>query len=326
MALIDRSAGLNYPSQKNLAGDVRALDIEKFNGRVWKAALQNQHIKPFHTFVPLTGTSIMSNAAMGDSTIGKITAGIEPDSHKVEMGAKYLTVDTPIVCRVIIDVLSDVQDRLSVRSRLPENFGRAIQKHEDEVLMVQNVASARTATGPVADIAGGTTYTMALAGDEDDPVKLEAAFLSVAQTLNEKEVVSDGAFVVTPAIYYTLLQNDRLLSRDYSLGNGSVAEAAIMKAGGFTLLMSNRQSQAVDDGTTVGSIGNLYGSDYHTDATAAKILATYITNESLMVAEAIPLTSKVWWNDTLMCWYIDAFKAFGCTPDRADYTAGIFSA
>lgn len=325
MAYLDYSGYLNHPGQINLAGDEFALAIEKFNGRVKNSAMWAQQIKPFFTFVPLTGTTTMSNASMGDADITKVTAGVEPSAGQVEMGRQIVTVETPIICRTIVSMLEDVQDRLSVRSRLPENYGRQIQKHEDKVLLVKGVQSARTASGPVSDIPGGTVKTYALAGDEDDPDAAEALILSLAQAMDVKEVPRDnGMMVVDPETYYTLLQADKLINMDYNMGNGDYSSARILKAGGFPLMMTNRFQQTADDGSTTGSIGNLYGSSYYTDATGANVKGLFVTNEMLMVAEAIPLTPKVWWSDQLLCWFIDAFKAFGAATDRADYAAGIF--
>lgn len=325
MAVLDYSGYLNHPGQINLAGDEFALAIEKFNGRVKQAAMQAQHIKPYFTFTPLTGTTTMSNASMGEASIGKVTAGVEPSAGTIEMGRQIVTVETPIICRVIVSMLEDVQDRLSVRSRLPENFGRAIQKHEDKVLLVKLVQAARTASGPVSDIPGGTVKTYATAGDEDDPDKAEALILSLAQAMDVKEVPRDnGMFAVDPETYYTLLQADKLIDVNFSSGNGNYADVRILRAGGFPLMKTNRFTQSADNGSVAGSIGNLYGSAYYTDATGAKVKGAFLTNEALMVAEAISLTTKVWWSDQVLCWFIDGFEAFGAATDRADYAAAIF--
>jgi hypothetical protein len=267
----------------------------------------------------------MSNASMGDASITKVSAGVEPTAGSIEMGRQIVTVETPIICRTIVSMLEDVQDRLSVRSRLPENYGRQIQKHEDRVLLVKGVQAARTAAGPVSDIPGGTVKTYAAAGDETDPDAAEALVLSLAQAMDEKEVPREnGIMMVDPETYYTLLQANKLISTDYNMNNGDYSSVRILRAGGFPLMATNRFQQTADDGSTSGSIGNLYGSEYYTDATGARIKGLFVTNEMLMVAEAIPLTPKVWWSDQLLCWFIDAFKAIGAAVDRADYAAGIF--
>ncbi len=325
MAVLDYSGYLNHPGQLNLAGDEFALAIEKFDGRVKNSAMWAQQVAPFFTFTPLTGTTTMSNASMGNATISKVTGGVEPSAGTVEMGRQIVTVETPIICRTIISMLEDVQDRLSVRSRLPENYGREIQKHEDRVLLVKAVQAARTASGPVSDIPGGTVKTYSAAGDEDDPTAAQNLVLSLTRAMDEKEVPRDNAMLmVDPETYYTLLQADKLLNADYNLGNGDFASVKIFRAGNFPLMMTNRFQQTVDDGTTAGTIGNLYGSEYLTDATGANVKGCIITNEELMVAEAIPLTPKVWWSDQLLCWFIDAFKAFGAAVDRADYAGALF--
>jgi len=321
---LDYSAVLNNPMQDNLAGDVDALNIEKFNGRVHKAALMSAHIKPFFNFTPMQGTHMISNNSMGDAGIVRVTAGVEPVAGQVAMGRNEVTVDAPIMCRTIIDVLSDVKDRLGVRSRLPETYGRAIQKLTDKTLLVQTNKGARLGASPISEIVAGINFALSAAGDELDPDKLDIAFLRLAQELDENEIEThDGVIAVAPAQYYALLQSDKLISRDFSVENGSYAEAALMKSGGLTILKTNRLPQAVDDGTTPGSVANVMGTAYQVTAAEAKVVANYFVGDSLLVAEAIPLQSKIWWNDTVLSWFIDAFTAFGCTPDRQDYTGAI---
>jgi hypothetical protein len=44
--------------------------------------------------------------------------------------------------------------------------------------------------------------------------------------------------------------------------------------------------------------------------------------KALLAGETIPLTSKVYYSDVELQWFIDSYLAFGVTPNRAEM-AGI---
>jgi hypothetical protein len=86
MAAQDLSANLVNPAQRNLAGPLDALMIEKFDGRVHMHEQKAQITTGIFDFVPLVGTDTMSNAAMGDPTLQPVIPGIEPLGKDIEVG------------------------------------------------------------------------------------------------------------------------------------------------------------------------------------------------------------------------------------------------
>lgn len=324
MAAQDVSANLTNPSMRNLAGALDALMIEKFDGRVHMHEQKESITDGVFDFKPLVGTDTMSNAAMGDPTLQAIVPGVEPLGNEIEVGDQIVQVKTPILARVTVAMLAQVQDRLNVKSRTPLNFARRIAKAKDELLFVQCVKSGMKATGAgeVTDMPAGTNEELAAATDEVDATKLELGVLSLAEELAVKEVdLLDGRCYVAPAQYFTLLKNDKLTSADYSKDNGNYAQAAIAVSSGMPLVMTNRLTQAADDGSVSGSNGNIMGANYHTSLEESDVVALFAMSESIMVAQSIPLTSDVYWDQRLLTWFIDAYLAFGAASDRPDKTA-----
>jgi hypothetical protein len=237
---------------------------------------------------------------------------------------QIVQVKQPIIARVTLAMLAQVQDRLSIKSRTPMNFGRKIAKAIDEILLLMCVKSAMKATGAgeVSDMPAGTNYELAAASDEVDPTDLEAGIMVLAQTLAEKEVeLMDGKLYMAPAQYFTLLKNDKLTSVDYSGGNANYAAAMIVQSSGMPIVMTNRITQAADDGTDTSKNGYLMGANYTTSDEESDAVAVFAMPESIMVAQSIPLTSDVYWEKRLLCWFIDSYLAFGAAPDRPDKTA-----
>lgn len=329
----DVSANLTFPMAQNFSADKFALAIEKFDGRVHETMQKAQILDSVFEFRPLIGTDTMSNNVMGNPTLQAVQAGVEPTGKKIEVGKNIVQVKTPIIARVIEAMLPAVQDHLDLKSRTPANFGKRIAKSVDEVLFVQIVKSVLFDVGGKGTggiLPKATVETLSAAGDELDPAKLTAAVYNVAQGLAEAEIeMYDGRLYMAPAQYFTLLKNQDLLNADFNKPNGSFAHAAIETVSGMPIVMTNRISQAVDTVAApakTDSTAALYGAAYETSAEEAKAVALFATPESIMVAQSIPLTSDVYWDKRLLCWFIDSYLAIGAAPDRTDVNGAIFKA
>ena len=324
MAAQDISANLVHPAQRNLSGSLDALMIEKFDGRVHMHEQKESITDSVFDFKPLVGTDTMSNAAMGDPTLQAVVAGVEPLGKSLEVGDQIVQVKTPILARVVVAMLAQVQDRLSVKSRTPRNFARKIAKIKDELLLLQCVKSGMKATGAgdVTDIPGGVNKELAAATDELDATKFEAGIMTLAQGLAEQEVdLAEGKLYVAPAQYFTLLKNDKLTDANFSKENGNYAQAAVSVTSGMPIVMTNRLTQAADDGSVAGSNANIMGINYTCSDEESDVVGLFAMGESIMVAQSIPLTSDVYWDKRLLTWFIDSYLAFGAAPDRPDKTA-----
>jgi hypothetical protein len=320
----DYSSVITNPSQANLAGALNALSIEKFDGRVHMHAQKKSVTDGLFDMIPLVGTDTMSNAAMGDPTLQAVSPGVEPTAHQIEVGSQIVQVKTPILARVVVAMLDQVQDRLGVKSRTPNNFGKKIAKFKDQLLLNQATKSGMKATGSaeVSDMPGGVNKELAAATDETDATKFELGIQELAQGLAEQEIEpTDGKLFIAPAQYFTLLKNDKLTSRDYSSDGADYARGIVVDSCGLPLVMTMRLSQAADDGSVPGSNASMMGANYIVTPEQSDVVALYATPESIMVAVSIPLTSDVYWDKKTLSWFIDSYLAFGAAPDRPDMTA-----
>jgi len=333
MAAQDVSADLTYPMAQNFSVDKFALTIEKFDGRVHETMQKKALLESVYNFKPLVGTDTMSNNVMGNPTLKPVVPGIEPLAEQIEVGKNIVQVKTPIIARVTEPMLHAVQDHLDIKSRTPANFGKRIAKSIDEVLFVQIVKSAlfdsTTGTGGTGDILPkGEVETHLAAGDEIDPAKLTGLIYDLSQALAEGEIeMEDGFMYMAPAQYFALLKNQDLLNRDFNDMNGSYAHAKIEAVSGMPIVVTNRISQVADTVAVpafADSPAALYGASYETSVAESYAVALFATPESIQVAQSIPLTSKVYWDDRLLTWFIDAFMAIGAGPDRTDVNGSIF--
>ena len=346
MAYLDVSAALNYPDQENLnvgSSGNQALLLERFDGRVHTTVQKTAIGRGIFSFIPLVGTDTKSNNVMGNPTISKVVAGVEPTAGTIAVGKMVVQVKQPVVAKTITPMLAQIQDHLNILSRTPENFGKKMSKHEDITLLLQGIKSAlyehTTFEGTPTVISGkgaggilskGTIKTLGASNDELDPTKLEIATMSMHQSLAEIDIdpMTDGFAYMPPAQYFTLVKHDKLVSTDFSAGNANYAGVVLMRVCGLPIRMTNRilsSTDTVASPRSVDSIASLYGSGFETSATEAKVKVLWLTNASIQVAEAIPMTTELFWDQKTLCWYLQTYEAYGCGPDRTDLCGAVFA-
>ena len=197
-------------------------------------------------------------------------------------------------------------------------------------MLIQGVKSASIVAGDgtagttklPAGWKGGVQIDLALANDELDPDKLQRAIEDACEGIELNDVEIEGAVLfVNPTQYYTLMRNDKLLSADYSMSNGDYAQGMVLKSCGIPIFKTNRLPQAVVAGHELSNAGN--NNAYDVDATEAKTVGLIMMPKALLAGETIPLTSKVYYSDIELQWFIDSYLAFGATPNRAEHAAVI---
>lgn len=172
---------------------------------------------------------------------------------------------------------------------------------------------------------GATTVQLGSANDENDPVALELAIQDMCQGIQEKDVDLDGAVILLrPAQYYVLLKNDKLISSEFSTGNGNYAKGKVLESNGIRIEMTNRFPKQSDVGVThhLSNAGN--NNAYDVSRADANCVAVLLMPKALLGGEAIPLTSKVHYSEVELQWFVDSYLSFAVTPNRAEMAGAIF--
>lgn len=313
----DYSAYITKPGQKNLTGDAYAMMLEKFTGEVLFQTHAQSVTEGVFQWTPLIGTDTMSNAAMGDPVLMRLESGITPNASKIEVGSQVVQVRKPVIARVAIGVLDDVQDRLNVRGRTPARMGKVISKITDQVLLHQCVKSALLTVGAhgIDELGGGARIEFTAAGQETNPDLYESALRSLmVAIMNAENEVSDGVLYLPPAQFGVLLDNDKLVSNLYSQG-ADFGSAFLSRASGFMLKPTTRLPNAAKTEADVGSAPYLFGANYVITAEHTDTVGLYAKTDAIMIAEAIPITSEIWWDQGSKTHILDAYFAFGAGPN-----------
>ncbi len=324
---ITESLNITRPGQSNSAGAINALHLEEFTGIVEGTIERMSKVKDKVPMRPVKGTSILTNFAVGESTLQKATPGVVPDGTTTDFAKRILTVDTVILARAVLPLLETFQTSYDSRKQIGGEHGKKIAKFLDQSFFIQAIKAAlftdstyrnTGAAGKPAGHFGGSQQTLAAAGDSLDPVKLFAAVAALFTKMEDKDVdpIGDDIMIaLRPDAYYTLLQNEQIIDGSYKTAEGTNVQGRLLKAYGVPVVSSNN----FPGGQTIS--GHLLGTSFDGDYT--KVVASAFSPRALMAGETIPLTTDVFYDKLSKSWFVDAHVSYGVTPNRAEFSGVI---
>lgn len=335
------------------SGNINPLFIEQYGGEVEHRFLKDSFMRQFFNFKSVRGTDTITNDRMGHTQLQKVQRGVRPEDHAPTFDNISVKVDTVVLARTNQFLLDDFLSHIDVRREVGVEHGREIGKFFDESFIVQAIKASQitnldpdgVSTGGWADAVnvggaskpsdivrtapkgfqGGTIKILDSIGDEDDPDLLELAIQDLCQAIEEKDVdITSAVLLMRPAQYYTLLKNDKLLNKDFSTANGDYASGSVLKVNGVRVQVTNRFPKQADVGQThfLSNAGN--GNAYDVSQADVNCKVLLLMPKALLAGETIPLTSKVYYSDIELQWFIDSYLAYGVTPNRAEMAGGIY--
>lgn len=308
--------GLPPADSTHLSDLARSEMIEHYGGVVDSQFAKASIMRRFTSVQPVRGTDTLINRRVGRTKLQRLTDGVRPDAQRTNFGRVAVTVDTTIIARDNRSQLNEFQTDFNARAELGVDHGKEIGKFFDEALLIQAIKGAYQAAPTVPDYNGafgaGTVRALAAVGNDLDPDLLYAEIAAIITAQQENDIDTDSSAVfLRPTHYDVLLNNDKLIDRDFSSANGDFANGTVKTIKGVPLVMTARIP-------TAANAAHLLGSSYNVSAVEARTVAIVTHPQSLLVGETIPLTSDVWFDKKERQWFIDSFVAFGAAPRRAD--------
>lgn len=333
------------------SGNINPMYIEEYGGEVEHRFLKDSFMRQFFKFKSVRGTDTITNDRIGSTALQKVARGIRPTDSAPTFDNISVKVDTIVLARTTQFLLDDFLSHIDVRKEVGMEHGKTIGKFFDESFLVQgikasqitNVDPAGVSTGGWADavttgskpasvirtapvdFSGGSVVILDAPGDEVDPELLELAIQDLCQTIEEKDLdIADAVLLMRPAQYYALLKNDKLLDKDFSTSNGDYAKGKVLKSNDVRIQTTNRFPKQADVGVThyLSNAGN--GNAYNVTQADVNCKVVLLMPKALLAGETIPLTSKVYYENTELQWFIDSYLAYGVTPNRAEMAGGIY--
>jgi len=316
----------------------RADMIEQYGGVVDAQIAKRSIMRQFVSMHTIRGTDTKSVRRMGDSTLQGINdaaAGQEMSSTPRNFDRAQVTVDTVVLARDSRAILNEFQTDFAAKREIGMDHGKTIAKFFDAALLSMGVKTALSeVTNGIADgrikgnqgrdlgdaFKSGRATELTAAGEEDDPNELYAAFEKIIVEMQENDVDTDEtALFVRPKQHAVLLNNDKLIDRDFSRDNGDYADGVIKTIMGVPIVSTARLADTNIDLSILSD-----GSEYVPAGIEVDCVGLILHPDTLLGGETIPLTSNVYWSDLRLSWFIDSYLAFGAAPRRPDQTGAVF--
>ena len=311
---------MGYPTDSTHLSDLDVeLMIDEYGGKVESQFARSSFMREFVEVRPVRGTDTIVNNRVGRTTLRAVVPGVRPDASKTAFGSVSLTVSSLIIARDNRSALNEFQTHFSARMELAMDHGKEIGKLFDQAFIIQAIkgAYASAPSGLNGALGAGKNVMLDASGDEDDADKLEAAIASVLVQMDEEDIpLEELVILVRPTTYRTLVKSNKLISRDYSAGNGDYAAGIVQELNGVRIVKTSRIPTSAITGHVMSSTAN--SNAYDVSETEALSVAVILHPKSLLAGETIPLTSDIWYNKEELQWFIDSFLSFDVTINRPD--------
>lgn len=246
-------------------GDAEALFLKLFSGEVL-TIFENENVTMGRTTVrEISNGKSAQFPVMGRASAFYHTPGNEILGGAVKHNEKVIVIDDLLVSPTFIADIDEAKNHYDVRSHYSTETGRVLAQTWDKHVLQVGVLAARTATANIpGESPAGSVVTEAVASDFDDEAKLTAAIYQALQTMDEKNIPEqDRVIYVRPAAYWRLVNNDKLISKDFSGNAGDRSMAFIPRIGGAELVKTNQlPSTNVTASTVEGGSRDSYVGDF----------------------------------------------------------------
>ena len=151
---------------------------------------------------------------------------------------RVITIDDLLISDSFIAQLDEAKNHYDVRSIYSNEMGNALSRTVDQHLLQLAVLAAQATT----TVSRRETVVTAItdADAKTNAASLITSIFDAAQALDEKDVPETDRFcVVPPATYYNIVENDKILNRDFGGANGVYAEGTVLKVAGINIVKSN---------------------------------------------------------------------------------------
>ncbi len=246
------------------AGDADALFLKVFSGEVM-TIFENENVTKGRTMVrDIASGKSAQFPVMGRASAYYHTPGNEILGGSIKHNEKIITIDDLLISPTFIADIDEAKNHYDVRSHYSTETGRILAQTWDKHVLQVGVLAARTTTANIpGESPAGSQIAEAVAGDFDDEEKLTAAIYQAMQVMDEKNIPEmDRIVYLRPSAYWKLINNDKLISKDFGTG-GDRTSGFVPRIGGAEIVKTNQlPSTNVAASTVAGGSRDSYVGDF----------------------------------------------------------------
>ena len=256
------NATVSRLGQVNASGDANALFLKVFSGEVLATFQRENQMLNMTSVRQISSGKSAQFPVIGTTSSGYHTPGNEITGSSIKHAEKTINIDDLLISSAFLSNLEEAKNHYDVRSIYTAEMGRALANTVDQNLLQLAVLGARGS----ATITGGNGGKVVTDADADTNAdSLIASIFECAQALDEKDVPSTDRFcIVKPAVYYKLVQNDKILNRDFGGQNGVFSDGTVIKVAGVNIVKANTAVNAFANVSQVTGTNNTYHGNFST--------------------------------------------------------------
>ena len=255
------NATVSRLGQVNSSGDANALFLKVWSGEVLATFQRENKMLGMSSVRTISSGKSAQFPVVGTNSTSYHTPGNEITGTAVKHAEKIINIDDLLISNAFIANIDEAKNHYDVRSIYTSEMGRALANKVDQHLLQLSVLAAQAS----ATITGGDAGTQITDADaKTNAASLISSIFECAQALDEHDVPSEERYcVVPPATYYLLVQNDKILNRDFGAErNGVYADGTVIKVAGVNIVKANTAVTAfTDQSSSISGTNNTYNVD-----------------------------------------------------------------
>ena len=252
----------SFLGKANNSGDDNALFLKLFSGEVLSAFARANKMLPMTTVRTIANGKSASFPLVGTTTAEYHTPGAEITGNVINANEKVITIDDMLIAHSFVSELDELKNHYDVRQIYSKELGEALARKVDDHLLQLAVLGARS-SGLVSGRSGGSAITDADANTNASSL-IDSIFEGAEDLDNNSVPENDRFCVVSPDIYYKIVNNDKILNRDFGGVNGVYADGTVLKVAGINIVKSTATATAFTDLSSASTTGhnNTYTGDF----------------------------------------------------------------
>lgn len=225
--------GVSRPGQQNLSGDALALFLTKAGDMVLQAWEQTTVFDKHLMSMTVMGAKAHKFPIIGRKreaeyhTVGNlITGGV------VEHNEVTISVDNPLFDSVFVAEIDELMNYFEVQAAYSRQIGESIALKFDAYAAQLTILAARNTTPPFTNGPIGKQVDT----DRTSSTSLVDAAFAAAIHIGENDIGGgDPKYFVRSAEYYLLVQDEKVLDKDYS-GSANISKGTIQEVAGLEIV------------------------------------------------------------------------------------------
>ena len=252
----------SFLGKANNSGDDNALFLKLFSGEVLSAFSRANKMLPMTTVRTIANGKSATFPLVGTATAEYHTPGAEITGNVINANEKIITIDDMLIAHSFVSELDELKNHYDVRQIYSKELGEALARKVDDHLLQLAVLGARS-SGLVSGRSGGSAITDADANTNASSL-IDSIFEGAEDLDNNSVPENDRFCVVSPDIYYKIVNNDKILNRDFGGVNGVYADGTVLKVAGINIVKSTATATAFTDLSSASTTGhnNTYTGDF----------------------------------------------------------------